>query len=263
VLRRRHLPIPPAQLRDLIGGLGPADFDNPTRAPIFPKLPPAAYEHVFDLGCGCGRVARQLIQQRPRPAVYLGVDLHRGMVEWCQRNLAVDGFRFEHHDVYNAGLNPASPNRILPLPADAGTFSLVVAVSVFTHMSEDRAEHYLREVGRILRPDGYLHSTWFLFDKADFPMMQTFQNALFINETDPSNAVIFDREWVRQLAREAGLTITCAWPPHVRGFHWHLVMRPTAANEPEAIIPADTAAPGRRPPPLMPPGAPTLGASDT
>ena len=44
-----------------------------------------------------------------------------------------------------------------------------------------------------MRPDGWLHASWFLFDKRLFPMMQPFQNALFINETDPSNAVIFDR----------------------------------------------------------------------
>jgi hypothetical protein len=28
-------------------------------------------------------------------------------------------------------------------------------------------------------------------------MMQTFQNALFINEIDPTNGVIYDRDWVR------------------------------------------------------------------
>ena len=32
-------------------------------------------------------------------------------------------------------------------------------------------------------------------------MMQDFQNALYINDVDPSNAVIFDREWLRREAR--------------------------------------------------------------
>ena len=31
-------------------------------------------------------------------------------------------------------------------------------------------------------------------------MMQDFQNALYINDVDPTNAVIFDREWLRREA---------------------------------------------------------------
>ena len=38
-------------------------------------------------------------------------------------------------------------------------------------------------------------------------MMQDFQNALYINDVDPTNAVIFDRDWVRREAGAAGLTI--------------------------------------------------------
>ena len=120
------------------------------------------------------------------------------------------------------GLNPEGEHRTLPLPAGDGAFTLFNAISVFTHSTQDQTEHYLREAARVLRPDGWLNASWFLFDKALFPMMQPFQNALFINETDPSNAVIFDRAWVRETARGLGLVITEAQPPSVRGFHWHL-----------------------------------------
>jgi SAM-dependent methyltransferase len=202
-------------------------------------------------------VARQLIQQRPRPARYVGIDLHRGMVAWCQRHLTprAPEFRFEHHDVRNAGLNPAGTHRVLPLPASDGTFTLFNAISVFTHTTQDQAEHYLGEAARVLRRDGYLHATWFLFDKTAFPMMQPFQNALFINEADPSNAVIFDRAWLRSAAGDAGLVITWARPPEIRGFHWYIVMRPAAAGESEIEVPADSAPTGSNPPPLTPPGA--------
>ena len=254
--------MPPPALRDLVGGSGPEAFENPEGAPIYPEVPRRAYESVLDLGCGCGRVARQLLlqQRRHRPSRYLGVDLHRGMVEWCQLNLAphAPGFRFEHHDVYNAGLNPTGASRLLPLPAGDQEYSLLIAVSVFTHMAQDQAEHYLREASRVVQQDGYLQTTWFLFDKRDFPMMQDFQNALFINESDPSNAVIFDRGWLRETARDAGLTITRASPPEVKGFQWCIEMRPHATGEQEVALPADTAPIGRRPPPLTPPGAADL-----
>ena len=256
------MPLPPPSLRDLVGGLGPEAYESPRGAPIFETLPRHAYESVFDLGCGCGRVARQLMLQgrRYRPSSYLGIDLHRGMIEWCQLNLAphASAFRFEHHDVFSPGLNPQGTNRVLPLPADDDRFSLFIAVSVFTHMVQDQAEHYLREASRVVRPGGYLWTTWFLFDKSDFPMMHDFQNALFINDSDPSNAVIFDRGWLRNASRDTGLTITRVSPPEIRGFQWSIEMRPDAAGEQEVELPADTAPIGRRPPPLMPSGAPDL-----
>jgi SAM-dependent methyltransferase len=260
--RSEELPLPPPLLRDLVGGLGPDAYENRKGTPIFDSLPRQAYESVFDLGCGCGRVGRLLMLQRRRwrPSHYLGVDLHHGMIDWCQRNLAphVPGFEFEHHDIFNPGLNPAGASRLLRLPAGDDEYSLFIAISVFTHMAEDQAEHYLREAARILRPDGYLQSTWFLFDKSDFPMMQDFQNALFINESDPFNAVIFDRGWLRDTARDAGLRITRVLVPEVKGFQWEVEMRPHASDAQEVELPVDTAPVGRRPPPLMPPGAADL-----
>jgi SAM-dependent methyltransferase len=249
-------------MRALVGAPEPERYDNADGGPVYPYLPAAAYDSVFDFGCGCGRVARQLIQQRPRPSRYLGIDLHRGMVAWCRRELAphAAGFRFEHHDVYSAGLNPEGAHRLLPLPAGDGEFSLFNAVSVFTHTAQDQAEHYLREAARVLRSDGYLHASFFLFDKSGFPMMQEFQNALYINEVDPSNAVILDRGWLLGVARAAGLVVTWARPPAIRGFHWAIVMRPHGAAA-EVELPADDAPTGSHPPPLTPPGAPRIGLS--
>lgn len=106
------------------------DFDNPTGGLALPHLPPEAFDAVLDFGCGCGRIARQILQQRPRPRRYLGIDLHRGMIDWCRANLApgADGFAFEHHDVFNLSFNPGCAKPLwLPFPASAGEFSLVNA----------------------------------------------------------------------------------------------------------------------------------------
>src|SRR5262245_31456826 len=83
-------PMPPRELRRIVGPTEPEAFDNPRGEPLFAPagLPPDAYDVVFDFGCGCGRLARQLLQQKPRPRRYVGVDAHRGMVEWCQQNLS-------------------------------------------------------------------------------------------------------------------------------------------------------------------------------
>src|SRR5262245_62093652 len=93
------LPVPPFEMRQLVGPTDPAMFDNPSGAPVFAGLPDGAYDNVFDFGSGCGRLARQMMQQSPRPAAYRGIDLHQGMVRWCQENLtpANPNFTFEHH----------------------------------------------------------------------------------------------------------------------------------------------------------------------
>jgi hypothetical protein len=106
-------------------------------------------------------------------------------------------------------------------------------------------------------------TTWFLFDKADFPMMQEFQNALFINDVDPTNAVIFDKSWLRGTADRAGLTLACIVPPAIRGFQWKIYMKKTGPGATHAEFPPDLAVRGLQRPPLMPPNADHLGLDGT
>lgn len=239
-----ELPIPPLQMRESVGPTDPALFDNPSGAPIFPELPVEAYDSVFDFGCGCGRIARQLIQQRERPRRYLGIDLHGPLIDWCTENLApaAPGFEFRHHDVvyplWNEG--PDKPEAA-PFPAADDSASLVIAWSVFTHLTQKNAEFYLEEVARILTPGGVFMGTWFFFDKIYFPMMQEFQNALYINDVSPTNAVIFDRGWLVEVAADKGLVITGAGQPEVRGFQWAIKMVPAATGAEPIELPPDEA----------------------
>jgi SAM-dependent methyltransferase len=236
--------MPPIEMRRMVGPTDPAAFDNPTGDLVFPELPTHAYESVFDFGCGCGRHARQLIQQRPRPRRYLGVDLHPAMVHWCQQNLKPHApqFEFRHHDVAHPVRNPGEGKPVTrALEADDDSSTLVIAISVFTHLRPADAEFYLSEVARILSPAGVFLSTWFLFDKRYFPMMQDFQHALYINEEDPTNAVIADRTWLKSVARRNGLVIYSASPPAVRGFHWSIRMTPARAGLEEIPLPEDDA----------------------
>ena len=227
------------------GSSGPTElfvYDNPNGALVYPYLPAETYEKVFDFGCGCGRVARQLILQRPKPATYVGIDLHAGMIEWCQQNLrpAAPNFNFYHHDVFNVALNPGHGKPLsAPFPSGDSQFTLVNALSVFTHLTQAQAEYYLRECGRILQPQGVLHASWFLFDKADHPMMDENHSALYVSYVDPSAAVIFDRTWLRNMARALGLRIFNWVPPDIRGHQWLVLMTPNSAV-PEVELPPDT-----------------------
>jgi SAM-dependent methyltransferase len=182
-----------------------------------------------------------LIQQRPAPRRYVGVDLQRDAIKWCRDNLTPHApqFRFHHQNVYNLGFNPKASAARLPFPVEDDFATLVLAWSVFTHTLEENVPFYLGEVARILRPEGVALTTWMLFDKSDFPMMQDFQNALYINLVDPTNATIFDKRWLRETARRAGLVLTRIDPPGIRGDACRVFMRLASTGAGEAPFPPE------------------------
>lgn len=241
------LPLPPLELRKLVGPTDPSAFDNPSGELIFQEFAPAHYDAVFEFGCGCGRIPRQLLQQRVRPRHYLGIDLHRGMIEWCQKNLAPvdEGFRFEHHDVYNSIFNPDASEQAAMFPVSESLYSLVIAHSVFTHLVEWQAAHYLREVGRILAPGGFVNSTWFLFDKRDFPMLGEENHALYARFDDPTAAVAHDADWVRRTAAAAGLKVVGTTRNEIRGHQWRVLLTHQGSELPE--VPVTSAPEDERP----------------
>lgn len=236
------LPFPSLELRRTVGPTDDASYDNPTGALVFPDLPLDAYDSVFDWGCGCGRLARKLIQQRPQPRKYVGVDLNGRSIRWCVQSLAPHApqFEFHHQDIYNKGLNPDATAEVMPFPVEDGSVSLLIAWSVFTHVLEANVQFYLEEVARVLGPDGIALTTWMLFDKGEFPMMREFQNSLYINLNDPTNAVIYDKAWLRDAARRAGLVLWRIHSPGIRGAARRVYMRRADSGSGEAEFPPET-----------------------
>lgn len=214
------LPLPPVELRALVGPQDDQDFDNPTGRPIYPDLPPEAYQFVFDFGCGCGRLARQLIQQTPRPGRYVGIDPHRGMIDWAAANLspAPPGFEFRHHDVYSPGYAPGNKLRLADrFPVGDGYATLVIAHSVFTHLSLDQTVYYLAEVARVLSADGVAFTSWLFFDNPSFSFLPDGPYALYVDEKAFSTAVLYDRHWFVRAIRRVGLMVLRTRPPGLPG----------------------------------------------
>jgi SAM-dependent methyltransferase len=218
------IPMPPPDLRDWIGPTDIPEFDNPSGTPIYAELglPLKAYETVFDFGCGCGRIARQLLQQTPRPQRYVGIDVHPRLSGWCRENLSpVDPhFEFLHHDVYSPNYAPGNSLRLTQaFPVPNTTFSLVIAHSVFTHLTKSQTEYYLSEIARILAPDGVALTTWLFFDRASFPFLPELY-CLYTSEADFALAVIYDREWFLATVRNLGLGVLMTRRPAVAGHQW-------------------------------------------
>jgi SAM-dependent methyltransferase len=98
---------------------------------------------VLDFGAGCGRMVRFLSMSSQFDV--FASDVNPDFVDWCERHLR----RVQTHR------NDCMP----PLRYRAGTFDLVYALSVFSHLPEEASVQWLQELSRILAPGGLLIAT--------------------------------------------------------------------------------------------------------
>lgn len=170
------LPLPPEEYRRLVCGAAWRDFEEHGEA-IAEMMRQQGLLHegarLLDVGCGCGRIARWLIDDPLRS--YLGFDRHRGMIEWCRESFArvAPHFAFRFYDLKSAYSElDGETGRLDPqrfdFPFEAESFDSVVLVSVFTHMPLAEIDAYLQNLRRILAPDGrILLSVFFSENEAE------------------------------------------------------------------------------------------------
>jgi SAM-dependent methyltransferase len=136
-------PLPPRRLMVRVAGpgvavgllrRGPAAYDA-----MAAHLALSELGGVLDLGCGCGRVTRYWDTFAGAES---GSDVSTNAIEWCRRNLSFGQFE-------SNALGP-------PLVFDDGSFDLVYALSVFTHLTADLQIAWRDELRRVLRPGGLL-----------------------------------------------------------------------------------------------------------
>jgi SAM-dependent methyltransferase len=91
---------------------------------------------VLDLGCGCGRIARhfEFVEH------FHGVDVDARAIRWCRRHL---------HGTFDVRRDP--PEGI--------AFTVIYAVSIFTHLDEPSQDAALAAIHGALAPGGILMVT--------------------------------------------------------------------------------------------------------
>jgi len=99
---------------------------------------------LLDFGTGWGRFARIFLKEFP-PENILGIDVDKSLVDVCRGTFPY--CRFE--------TVPALP----PTTLLSDHFGLIVAYSVFSHLSEEAANAWIEEFARILKPGGIIAVT--------------------------------------------------------------------------------------------------------
>jgi ubiquinone/menaquinone biosynthesis C-methylase UbiE len=94
---------------------------------------------ILDFGVGWGRYARFFARDIKFGNMY-GVDVMPSMIEACRTTMVpVSVSLIEQHG---------------QLPYHDQFFDIVYAYSVFTHLPEPVADHWLKEIHRVMRPGG-------------------------------------------------------------------------------------------------------------
>lgn len=141
-------PFPPLALMHRVSGLtNEPDFAQHGRD-LFAALDKASpkslfdFERILDFGVGSGRLARMFKNYQ---GSYNGADVDCELIDWIRNALP--------------WVTPLVTVPRMPLPYTDGQFDCVISISVFSHMNEQDANFYLKELHRITCPGAILFLT--------------------------------------------------------------------------------------------------------
>jgi SAM-dependent methyltransferase len=176
-------------------------------------------DSILDIGSGCGRIASRFAGYTIAP--YHGFDVVLPMVEWCQENITprFPNFKFHHAAVKNTLYSDAgidASNYVFPF-AD-GTFDVVFATSVFTHLLPASARQYAKEIRRVLSNRGRAFLTFYLMNDERRRRIEAgdLTSAWFPHQCDgykvaslenPEAVVAFEQSDATMILQDAGLKV--------------------------------------------------------
>ena len=94
-------------------------------------------KNILDFGCGPGRVISNFLS---KDIFVFGTDIDEEAINHCRRKFPQGKWE----------VNQCAP----PLVYESNFFDFIYSVSVFTHINEDLQKSWLKEISRILKPDG-------------------------------------------------------------------------------------------------------------
>lgn len=184
-------------------------------------------KRVLDFGCGPGKVLRHFIAEAGT-ASFEGCDIHAPSVEWLRRELSPP---------ITAFVNEEAP----PLPRPDGSYDLIWAMSVFTHLVENSLD-WLLELHRVLDEDGLMiasvlgRSMWETREAG--PWEEERVGMAVVGHAEPwdlGGPVVYLSEWWLEEHWGRLFDIAAVKPGHAPGEHTLVLLRkrPVSLTRPE------------------------------
>jgi SAM-dependent methyltransferase len=170
---------------------------------------------VLDAGCGAGAMVLTFARLLGPRGRYVGFDIHEPSLRWCRRRFRADPrLRFE----------ASRRGEAVRFPSAGGETGFLLAKSLFTHLQEREARHFLSEIGRVLQPGAAALITAFLFEPGEgearasefFRFASPDGSARWRWKAQPESAIAFERSRFLGMIAAAGLRFE--WVDKGKGF---------------------------------------------
>jgi SAM-dependent methyltransferase len=160
---------------------------------------------LLDWGCGAGRLAIGVRHVLGQVEDYHGVDVQARLIDWASEHLTDEHTRFTRVDLANDRYNPGGAAEHT-IPADDDSVDVFHAYSVFSHMGAEESQDYLKEIARLLAPDGRAWVTCFV--EEDVPdCVENPEDYGPLAWDGPLHCVRYNREAFERMIAEAGLAV--------------------------------------------------------
>lgn len=173
---------------------------------------------IVEIGCGIGRLAYVLASFLDDEGSYHGFDISPDAVAWLKEHYEpkLPNFDFQVVELHHPRFRPKGKGKAtgFTFPYGDQQFDFACSFSVFQHLTLDQIRHYLREVKRVLRPDGRALITLvaILPDDEDLtaaakPFQPVGGGVYESMPGHPKTGFAYDESLLRQTIEEQGLTI--------------------------------------------------------
>lgn len=148
---------------------------------------------ILDVGCGTGLLAIASEPFLGENGIYKGIDVMKEDIDFCRGHYPSSNFEFIHFDTTNAFYAPSQKDTKEKWPVESGSIDLTTALSVWTHLNEEDALFYFKEIGRALKPNGKAIITLFLLDETYNNSIGTRSNQAGRFHMTSQNQWVFDQ----------------------------------------------------------------------